>query len=367
MGDETPARENKKKIRGLNIPDELVLDILSRLPVKSLLRFKSICKSWLSMISHPQFIRTHLHRSTQSPHCPRLLLKTNRSPLSFVSIDFRTPNRESESLQCPWENSDSFIQPLCSCDGLILLSLHDGHFVGTKSGRSFVLWNPSDRSHKIISCPYELPFCALYGLCYDSTAHDYKVFIVSQESETSVAIYSSRNNSWNLVMDNRYYLYASEHQAIVNGAVHWVMCSREFDSWVIVYFDLVEEKFKEVPPPSLWNEDDEMNLVVLRGFLCVYCDIGVRQIEVYAMKEYGKKESWARLFVIPCAIERRVPCSTYLKPLCLTKKGQVLVSVGKRRIGIYDPKDRTFLLYDSVRGRTAIPYVESLVSLNGGV
>ncbi|KAE9450673.1 hypothetical protein C3L33_17424, partial [Rhododendron williamsianum] len=168
-------------------------------------------------------------------------------------------------------------------------------------------------------------------------------------------------------MDNRYYLYASEHQAIVNGAVHWVMCSREFDSWVIVYFDLVEEKFKEVPPPSLWNDDDdEMNLVVLRGFLCVYCDIGVRQIEVYAMKEYGKKESWARLFVIPWAIERRVPCSTYLKPLCLTKKGQVLVSVGKRRIGIYDPKDRTFLLYDSVRGRTAIPYVESLVSLNGG-
>ncbi|XP_058181154.1 F-box protein At3g07870-like [Rhododendron vialii] len=139
------------------------------------------------------------------------------------------------------------------------------------------------------------------------------------------------------------------------------MCSRELDSRVIVYFDLVEEKFKEVPPPSLWKKDDDMNLVVLGGFLCVYCDIGVKQIEVYAMKEYGKKESWTRLFVIPCVID-----DAYLKPLCLTNKGQVLLSLWKMGIGIYDPEDGAFLPCGSDYGLTAIPYVESLVSLDGG-
>lgn len=103
-----------------------------------------------------------------------------------------------------------------------------------------------------------------------------------------------------------------------------------------------------------------MNLVVLGEHLCVYCDIDVEQIGVYAMEEYGKKDSWARLFVRPT-----LPISTCVKPSCLTKKGQV--SIGESGIGIYDPKDCTFLQYDSVHGLMPIPYVETLVLLNGGV
>ncbi|KAH7833031.1 hypothetical protein Vadar_002501 [Vaccinium darrowii] len=106
-----------------------------------------------------------------------------------------------------------------------------------------------------------------------------------------------------------------------------------------------------------------MNLVVLGEHLCVYGDIGIKQIEVYAMKEYGKKESWTRLFVIPCGILKSIHSSTDVKPLCLTKNGQVLMSVGKRGVGIYDPKDCTFLVYDCDRGWMPMPYVETLVSL----
>ncbi|KAF7113480.1 hypothetical protein RHSIM_RhsimUnG0121900 [Rhododendron simsii] len=278
-------------------------------------------------------------------------------------MDFETPNHESKSLQCPWETSDSYFQLMCSCDSLILLRVYKRCAFGTTSCKSFVLWSPSIRSYKRIKCPYELPYYANSGVCYDSTADDYRVLFVSQGNETSVVTYSLRNNSWNMVIDSRYYLYVSEHQAVVNGAVHWVMCSRELDTRVIVYFDLVEEKFKGVPPPSLWKKDDDMNLVVLGGFLCAYCDIGAKQqIEVYAMKEYGKKESWTRLFIIPRVID-----DTHLKPLCLTNKGQVLLSLWKMGIGIFDPEDGAFLPFGSDYGLTAIPYVESLVSLDGGV
>ncbi|KAI3948230.1 hypothetical protein MKX01_014829, partial [Papaver californicum] len=35
------------------VADDLILsNILSRLPVKSLMRFKSVCKHWRSMIKH---------------------------------------------------------------------------------------------------------------------------------------------------------------------------------------------------------------------------------------------------------------------------------------------------------------------------
>ncbi|KAI3951233.1 hypothetical protein MKW92_050425, partial [Papaver armeniacum] len=44
--------------------DEMVLcDILSRLPVKSLMRFKCVSKSWCSLIKDPYFIDLHFSRS----------------------------------------------------------------------------------------------------------------------------------------------------------------------------------------------------------------------------------------------------------------------------------------------------------------
>ena len=44
----------------LHFPDEIVLEILTRLPVNSLLRFRCVCKNWYSYITNPNFISTHL-------------------------------------------------------------------------------------------------------------------------------------------------------------------------------------------------------------------------------------------------------------------------------------------------------------------
>ncbi|KAK3019943.1 hypothetical protein RJ639_004926 [Escallonia herrerae] len=42
---------------------ELITDILSRLPVKSLLRFRSVSKPWCALIDGPDFIKMHLKQT----------------------------------------------------------------------------------------------------------------------------------------------------------------------------------------------------------------------------------------------------------------------------------------------------------------
>ncbi|KAF0911952.1 hypothetical protein E2562_012766 [Oryza meyeriana var. granulata] len=43
----------------------MVLEVLTRLPVKPLLRFKTVCRSWRAAISSPSFVAAHLRRQRQ--------------------------------------------------------------------------------------------------------------------------------------------------------------------------------------------------------------------------------------------------------------------------------------------------------------
>ncbi|GER41947.1 hypothetical protein STAS_18707 [Striga asiatica] len=55
------------------LPEEIITEILL-LPVKSLLRFKSVCKPWLLLISSPKFAKTHL-KTSDGPKFRRFSLR----------------------------------------------------------------------------------------------------------------------------------------------------------------------------------------------------------------------------------------------------------------------------------------------------
>ncbi|XP_028795869.1 putative F-box protein At1g47300 [Neltuma alba] len=57
-----------------NLPEELKLEILLRMPIKSLLRSKCVSKSWRSRISHPNFPKLHAQLSPYSQHPTRILI-----------------------------------------------------------------------------------------------------------------------------------------------------------------------------------------------------------------------------------------------------------------------------------------------------
>ncbi|KAL0000873.1 hypothetical protein SO802_014654 [Lithocarpus litseifolius] len=52
-------RQKIAKVKEL--PEDILVDILMTLPIKSLVRFKCVCNSWLSLITYPRFVRRHLN------------------------------------------------------------------------------------------------------------------------------------------------------------------------------------------------------------------------------------------------------------------------------------------------------------------
>ncbi|KAL4190385.1 hypothetical protein AMTRI_Chr07g24520 [Amborella trichopoda] len=97
-----------------DLPDDLMIKILSQLPVESILRFKSVSQSWNSLLSSSSFATTHsLSSSALSPTFPLLVLEHLISyippsqPLSLSNPTFsghRTlifqPKSDSSNLAC---------------------------------------------------------------------------------------------------------------------------------------------------------------------------------------------------------------------------------------------------------------------------
>nr|XP_017240180.1 PREDICTED: F-box protein At5g49610-like [Daucus carota subsp. sativus] len=108
-----------------HFPQELIFEILSYLPVISLLRFRSVCKSWLSIISDQQFIDTHL---TNSQKKPATLVLDNA--FDNVYVDTR---EESVRLHVPTQRNGR-ARWMCSCNGIVCLT--------EQYGNVMYLWNP---------------------------------------------------------------------------------------------------------------------------------------------------------------------------------------------------------------------------------
>lgn len=106
------------------LPSEFVTEILLRLPVKSLLQFRSVSKSWLNLISSSEFIKFHLDLSANnkdnSHH--RLMYNHNFKEGSLKSLLYESDVIEApHDLNYPMKDHQRPFQIVGSANGLICL------------------------------------------------------------------------------------------------------------------------------------------------------------------------------------------------------------------------------------------------------
>ncbi|KAI8561480.1 hypothetical protein RHMOL_Rhmol04G0343300 [Rhododendron molle] len=117
------------------------------------------------------------------------------------------------------------------------------------------LWNPSIKMYQKISRPRCTRSWIKYGLGYDSINDDFKVVAAvppTSDVPSTVRVFSSKLSSWKSVRDFGYSCCLYGRGSVLNGAPHWFARGiTDIDAcyFRIACFDVMEEKFKELPTP----------------------------------------------------------------------------------------------------------------------
>ncbi|KAK6792192.1 hypothetical protein RDI58_011273 [Solanum bulbocastanum] len=220
-----------------HFPEDMVVDILSRLPVESLLHFKCVCKHWYGLIKSMSFKEKHFHQKNNRAHLLVCDFKITKITLVFVkSVVFSllpkkiVPSVTPEQTVLLHLPSISDIKCVAGpVDGLFLVQeqiYNDGVRLG--------LWNPTTREFRPLpSAPFEIEhfFSDHYHqfrLGFDLLTQDYKVVWIRDYMghgvypQVSVCVYSSCHNSWkNLEFPSSYTSGLPFDATYLNEVYYW--------------------------------------------------------------------------------------------------------------------------------------------------
>uniref|UniRef100_A0A5B6ZAI8 F-box domain-containing protein n=1 Tax=Davidia involucrata TaxID=16924 RepID=A0A5B6ZAI8_DAVIN len=365
------------------VPPDLLIEILTKVPVKSLLRFTCVCKSWYSLITNPIFITAHLNQTiaNNKKNSRSLLLrhysKNDKKEHYTLHHDDETFGDKFLELEFPFKSQLGFFRIVGSCNGLLCLC--DDLFGDT---HTIILWNPSIRKSVNLPMPSkpQWPNMFVLGFGVNPATNDYKVvrivyykeYLYRYKVPPEVEIYTLSTGSWRSVSSAAPSYCMVEFmwsQVFVNGAVHWIAYDLRvvggFHS-LIVSFDMGNEVFGEMMLPDALAGQHAINLsiTVLEESLAVFKydkQIGTESCCIWVMKEYGVAESWTRMVTIdlPGALGSTVE---------FRKNGEVLLSTRDNMLASYDPKTQQIKdlgIHGNSRSFYVDTYIESLFLLKG--
>ncbi|CAN0853016.1 Putative F-box protein At1g32420 [Linum grandiflorum] len=272
------------------VDDDLVVtEILSRLPVNSLMRFKSVCKPWKSTIEQDSyFINLHRIRSQARPRQLFTIVFHNReyNPgepdqlFDFVLADLGCGDgvraarvHNSWSMRVPYtDTEDVGLVPFAKTDVkgpvrelLCFVNLFNVRIYNVSTRQFVTPWIKSAISRsrydkpvpsKTVEILLDSPQCE-FG--FDPDTGEYKVILVwhasfGTEGPAACEVLTvGVDNNWRVVDDvppaasQREFIELNSTYA--NGSIYW-MYKRYYDSVSLVAFDIGPEKFRMIMIPE---------------------------------------------------------------------------------------------------------------------
>ncbi|KAL7105849.1 hypothetical protein ACP275_07G071700 [Erythranthe tilingii] len=350
------------------LPIEVLEEILSKLHVKDLLRFKSVSKNWNSIISSQSFINLHLKKSISSSSHFRVFEPYGET---LKTIEYHKDLRPDVKEQPkPLEIVGEFEG---TSDGLIC------YF--NKFNMRMCVWNPALRVSKTVDLDVHTGLYTtvlFFWFGRESPDEDFKVvlgirlFRVENRNRMYLIKPFDGNCVSELIPHEIDHLYSYRGGTLLSGTVHWLMSRTRIDivgqlinHCALLTFNLGSKSVGEISMPVGFNSIHG-SIGVIDGCLSAIFNVSEADhavFEVWTMKEYGVLESWTKLTVLSSGIDDGISSSSRVLLFGATVDGDLVLGCSQScQLLVYNvaEKKSKILLYwcCGIGGM----YVETMVS-----
>ncbi|OIV95949.1 hypothetical protein TanjilG_27053 [Lupinus angustifolius] len=271
-------------------PEEVVIQIMARLPVKSLFRSKTVCKLWYMLSSDKYFIQLYNEVSRKSHMTLVEISDSSDSKSSLICVD---------NLRGVSEFSLDFlndrVKVRASCNGLLCCSSI------TDKGVLYVC-NPVTRKFRLLPRSRERPVTRFYpdgeatlvGLASDSTFEKFNVVLAGchrtfghrPDGRFICLVFDSELNKWRKFMSfqDDHFTHMNKNQVVfVNNALHWLTASSTY----ILVLDLSCDIWRKKPLPDdlVYGMGNRIYLLDFNGCLSVI-QISEAWMNIWVLKDY---------------------------------------------------------------------------------
>ncbi|VFQ67495.1 unnamed protein product [Cuscuta campestris] len=332
-----------------SLPEDIIRNILSRIPAKSLIQFQCVSKQWRTLIKTPSFVAENLCRQS-----PCLLFQGE-----LCLLDCKMTLRKVRDPHLVSGLDSHRIMP--SVNGLICLKI---------SRTAFCVWNPAigelRMAPKVIG-PYKGHSNVGFG--FGPIINDYKVVILWCDDFPCYAqVYSLTSGSWKVVECEilegiRLYPEWTRPSVTAKGSIFWL--GRKDDGDIIVSLEL----FTLIPVPVIADPVWWRRLVVYENKLALFIehrlsensksiDLWVREEGNVASSSLGERWTWTKKY--NTTLPRKVDPLTIWKNgiVCKVYEGWQVVKPRITLFNVTTGEFDAFVMHDCDK---CIDYVESLV------
>lgn len=349
------------EINGIDhLPRDLIIEILSRLPVKDLSKFRSVSKQWLHLLyNHPQFIARHRQLSRRSPlllfrkyssHEKEEEEEEDSSENYRVTIELTSMDMDGTSLNKLKASICGPVYTFASCGPLVVLSCTYRVYVCNPSMQEFVQLPRSS-----VPRYFTIGFGNLPG------SNEYKVVhlfsrdpLIIGEEEMGCEIFTLRDGegtnsgSWKRIEDCPYTVPTNCSPVCVNGILYWKVSKqvKESSTESILSLDLDREEFGVISYPKCYADSSKKQQMVLTGFKgclsLVDCCLGTSAMEIWLLKinhgDHNNSCCWVKEYSVwfdsKIKIKGVVPSDD--------EEGEVVINTEQKGLGYYKVENKSF-------------------------
>ncbi|CAH8347398.1 unnamed protein product [Eruca vesicaria subsp. sativa] len=310
------------------VPEELEEEILLRMPLKSILRFKTVSKRWRSILESRSFAERRMKAANKNP---KILAVGDQSRFKLDAGEIDVVCLGGEAAK----------RPSLTCEGLVCIPVPGCVNILNPSTEEYISF-PTGTDPVTTRFDYIFftaswwnifPGCCAMGFGKDEVNGDYKVVRMFFDPIFHCEILNVSIGEWKLIKPPPYRVDPRRKSVYLNGSIYWLEML-DIDS--ILALDLHTEEFRDVPVPPESTDLDQ--IVNLENRLAIAIPGTEPDWTLVLWTLDAQEKTWTLTYTIRLRLYDREPYKVWFRPVAVCKEGNLLFCDNKKRLFKYYPK-----------------------------